>query len=275
MVRLLSKKSWLFFALMFGLISCQDQEVGINVVNIKPYDTTTCSAVMDENLYMVSGTVDLALRDNYLINPLVRNNLAEVSEIKGLNPMDARVSTNGVTLQSAEITYAPLDSLAGNIPRTRTIPLSGTVSEDRSIVLFNFPLIESEVMDALRSSDTFFLIDEAGNARPKRTSVTILTSTRIKGVTLDGRSVESEPFQFPVEVCNGCLVDYPSYLLEERNGRLICPTQERDADAIEAEADSVCLSLVGQDGVSTNCSDCQGFAVNTFSRQLCQPIARP
>ena len=271
---LLNKKSWLLYGLCFGLIACQDNEVGINVVNVKPFDLTTCTAALDDGSYLVSGTVDLALRDNYLINPLVRNNLLDVNEIKGLGTEDARVSTNSVVIQSAEITYAPLDSLVGNIPRVRTIPLSGTVTESNTAILFNFPLIESEVMEALRSSDTFFLIDDQGNARPKRTSVTILTSTRIKGTTLDGRTVESEPFQFPVEVCNGCMVSYPSSLLEERNGRLICPAAEAsDEDA--TDSDESCEFLVGMDGVSTNCSDCQGYAVNTFARQLCQPIARP
>ena len=271
---LLNRKYWLACAVCFGLIACQDNEVGINVVNVKPFDLTTCTAAMNDGEYLVSGTVDLALRDNYLINPVVRNNLADVNEIKGLGTEDARVSTNSVVLQSAEITYAPLDSLVGNIPRTRTIPLSGTVSESDTAVLFYFPLLESEVMDALRSSDTFFLIDDQGNARPKRTSVTILTSTRIKGTTLDGRTVESEPFQFPVEVCNGCMVSYPSSLLEERNGRLICPAAEvSEEDA--ANAEQSCASLVGLDGVATDCSECQGYAVNTFSRQLCQPIALP
>lgn len=274
-MRLLKTEYWLLCALVFGFFGCQDREVGLNVVNVKRFDLTTCRALTDDTEVLVSGSVDLALRQNYLFNPTIRNNMADVNEIKGLNIEDARVSTNGVVLQSAEITYAPLDSLAGNIPRTRTIPLSGTVSESDSITLEAFPLMEPEVMEALRSSDTFFLIDDQGNARPKRTSVTILTSTKIKGVTLDGRDVESEAFQFPVEVCNGCMIDYPSTLLEERNGRLFCPAVDNSDDDSSTSAEGGCLSLVGLDEFSTNCADCQGYAVNNFSRQLCQPTELP
>lgn len=275
MLRRTCRAAGLFLTLLSTMFGCQDTEVGVQIVNVRPFDSDNCQAADSDDVFLVSGIVDLALRDNYIINPVVRNNLADVTQQKGLQASDARLSTNGIVLKSAEIEYSPLDGISGNIPRTRVIPLSGTVSETTSLILANFPLIEAEVMEALRSSDTFFLIDE-GTARPKRTSVTLLTSVRIKGETLDGRSTESEPFLFPVEVCNGCMVTYPSDLLEDRNGRLVCvsesPTEEEGNDSSTAPT---CPGLVGIDGVSTNCLDCQGYAVNTFSRQLCQPLTLP
>jgi hypothetical protein len=247
----------------------------MQIVNIRPFDVEKCLASESQDVFMVSGMVDIALRDNYIINPIVRNNLTDVTQQKGLEASDSRIATNGIVLRSAEIEYSPLDGIAGNIPSTRVIPLSGTVSELSSMTLFNFPLIEAEVMEALRSSDTFFLIDQ-GTARPKRTSVTLLTSIRIKGETLDGRSTESEPFLFPVEVCNGCMITYPSELIEDRNGRLVCASERPvDESGESIETTNLCPSLVGIDGLSTNCLDCQGYAVNTFSRQLCQPVTRP
>ena len=273
MRRILSLKTAIFGLLFFGLMSCQDREVGIQILNLKPYDLDSCE-VSTEDVFMVSGRVDLALRDDYIVNPLVRNNLADVSELKGLGASDARVATNGVVLKSAEIEYSPLDGIFGNIPKVRTIPLSGTVGENSQLLLFNFPLIESEVMEALRSSDTFFLID-GGAAEPKRTSVTLLTTTRVKGETVDGRVVESEPFLFPVEICNGCMVTYPASLLQERNGRLVCPADQNVDTEESISEESFCPNLVGMDAQGTNCLDCQGYAVNTFSRQLCQPNTRP
>lgn len=265
----------LFLTLLSTVFGCQDTEVGVQIVNVRPFDSDNCQASDSEDVFLVSGVVDIALRDNYIINPVVRNNLSDVTQQKGLQASDARLSTNGIVLKSAEIEYSPLDGIAGNIPQTRVIPLSGTVSETASLILANFPLLEAEVMEALRSSDTFFLIDE-GTARPKRTSVTLLTSVRIKGETLDGRLTESEPFLFPVEVCNGCMVTYPSDLLEDRNGRLVCVSESPTGDeTTDSSTSPTCPGLVGIDGVTTNCLDCQGYAVNTFSRQLCQPLTLP
>ena len=218
MMRRLRIETGILLLLLSSLTACQDTEVGMQIVNVRPFDIEKCLVSNETDVFLVSGMVDIALRDNYVINPIVRNNLTDVAQQKGLQASDSRIATNGIVLKSAEIEYSPLDGIAGNIPSTRVIPLSGTVSELSSMTLFNFPLIESEVMEALRSSDTFFLIDE-GTARPKRTSVTLLTSIRIKGETLDGRATESEPFLFPVEVCNGCMITYTSELLEDRNGR--------------------------------------------------------
>ena len=275
MMRELRMKTGIFLLLLLSLVACQDTEVGMQIVNIRPFDVENCQASDSEDIFLVSGIVDIALRDNYIVNPIVRNNLADVTQQKGLQASDARIATNGIVLKSAEIEYSPLDGIAGTIPTTRVIPLSGTVSEESSLLLFNFPLIESEVMEALRSSDTFFLIDE-GTARPKRTSVTLLTSIRIKGETLDGRATESEPFLFPVEVCNGCMITFPSDLIEDRNGRLVCATEPPVAATMAGDSTvATCPGLVGIDGLSTNCLDCQGYAVNTFSRQLCQPVTLP
>jgi hypothetical protein len=274
MMRGLRMETGIFLLLLSSLIACQDTEIGMQIVNIRPFDVDNCQASDSDDVFLVSGMVDIALRDNYIVNPIVRNNLADVTKQKGLQASDARIATNGIVLKSAEIEYSPLDGIAGSIPGARVIPLSGTVSETSSLMLFNFPLIESEVMEALRSSDTFFLIDE-GTARPKRTSVTLLTSIRIKGETLDGRPTESEPFLFPVEVCNGCMVTFPSELIEDRNGRLVCTTEQLTADETATASPPVCPNLVGIDGLSTNCLDCQGYAVNTFSRQLCQPVTLP
>ncbi len=276
MIRGLRLKTGIVLLLMSSLTACQDTEVGMQIVNVRPFDIANCQASDAEDVFLVSGIVDIALRDNYIINPVVRNNLVDVTQQKGLQTSDARIATNGIVLRSAEIEYSPLDGIAGNIPNTRVVPLSGTVSELSSMTLFNFPLIEPEVMEALRSSETFFLIDDANTARPKRTSVTLLTSIRIKGETLDGRSTESEPFLFPVEVCNGCMITFPSDLLEDRNGRLVCATEVAGDDDGTVDASvNLCPNLVGIDGLSTNCLDCQGYAVNTFSRQLCQPLTLP
>ena len=113
----------LFLTLLSTVFGCQDTEVGVQIVNVRPFDSDNCQASDSEDVFLVSGVVDIALRDNYIINPVVRNNLSDVTQQKGLQASDARLSTNGIVLKSAEIEYSPLDGIAGNIPQTRVIPL--------------------------------------------------------------------------------------------------------------------------------------------------------
>jgi hypothetical protein len=48
----------------------------------------------------------------------------------------------------------------------------------------------------------------AAHAWPNAESVRLVTYTRFFGATLDGQSVQSDEFSFPVDVCNGCLITF-------------------------------------------------------------------
>ena len=147
------------------------------------------------------------------------------------------------------------------------MPLSGTIPEGATSVLSYFPSLKLRSWEALRSSDTFFLIDDRGDARPRRTSITILTTFRVIG-SLDGRSVSSEEFVFPVEVCNGCMVQYPAGLLEERNGGLFSAQRPM---TVEETTEEMCGQLIGVDGVSE--LYCLSRHGSQFVRSaLCQPV---
>ncbi|MEE2755627.1 MAG: hypothetical protein VYA30_03145 [Myxococcota bacterium] len=257
------------------LMGCQDREVSMSIVSVKPFDIETCEVIEDDNVFQVSGVVDLAMRQTYRANLLLENNLVDVPNAKGLRPADTRVSLNAIALSSAVIEYSTLDQLSTGIPSRRIVPLSGTIPEETALTLANFELFSQDVLQQVRNAEEFFSVNN-GEVVPSRTAVTILARVRIKGRTLDGRDAESNEFLFPVEVCNGCRVIYPSEMIVQRGGQLACPAPMVNAEEDNSTAtNELCEALLGSDESFVDCQTCQGLAVDSFARQLCQPPRIP
>ena len=262
-------------AMFAGLVGCQDREVGMNILEMKPIDPSSCLAVGDEGAFRAGGVVDLALRTNYEVHPLVENNMVDTVTIKSLDSTDARVSTNSIVLRSAIIEYTALDQLSANIQAQRIIPLSGTIGIGQQLLITGLDLFSSDMLEQFRSADEFLLID-GGEARPRRTDAEIIAHIRLKGETLDGREIESNEFLFPVRVCNGCMVTYPPEMLVERSGVLSCPPRDPTMEDPTATVEvPLCESSLGSDDTFVDCQTCQGLAIDSFARQLCQPPQLP
>ena len=257
------------------LASCQDREVGMNILEMKPVDPSTCLAVSDEGAYRAGGVVDLTLRTNYEVHPMVENNMVDTVEIKSLDSTDARVSTNSIVLRSAVIEYTALDQLSANIQTQRIIPLSGTIGIGERLLITGLDLFSSDMLEQFRSADEFLLID-GGEARPRRTDAEIIAHIRLKGETLDGREIESNEFLFPVRVCNGCMITYPADMLVDRSGVLTCPPRDPSIEEMASPSDvPLCPGSLGSDDSFVDCQTCQGLAIDSFARQLCQPPQIP
>lgn len=260
---------------IFGgsLLGCQDRDFGMSIVQVQPLDATACEINTDEETFQSSGVVDLALRESYTIHPLIQNNMLDITEVKELDDTDGRVNTNAVVLQSATIEYTALDTLSAQITSPTIVPLSGTVRVGSQLIV-GVEVLNRAVLGQLRDADEFLLIDDSGQARPIRASVKLIARIRIEGETLDGKAVESNEFLFPIEVCNGCRIEYPAPLLQPRGGVLTCPAVTLDAEGnpIQRPAGAnACGPSFGTEAGLVDCQQCQGIAVNSFARQLCQP----
>lgn len=256
-----------------GLSSCQDRDFGLAIVQVQPVDTGNCEVTLDRAQFQSDGVVDLAMRTSYQIRPLVENKMLSINEVKAFSANDGRVDTNDIVLRSATIEYTTLDVLSAQITSPAVVPISGTVPVNGEVVI-GVEVLNAEVMTQLRDADEFLLIDQNGQARPKRSTISIIARVRLEGETLDGKSVESNEFLFPIQICNGCQIAYPPGVLEVRNGVLTCPAVSLDAEGNPVppvEIDGTCPGLIGTDGFITDCQTCQGIAVNSFARQLCQP----
>ena len=262
--------------LLLGLTSvlggCQDREIAMSILNVRPFDTQTCNPIENDQLFQTSGTVDMAMRDTYHATLKVESNLVDVPMIKGFMVSDGRLSTNAILLRSATIEFSTLDQLSAQIPPKRNIPLSGTLTEGGDLLLSGVELLDANTLTQVRNSQEFISTAQ-GEAKPVRTSITLLARIRLRGETIDGREAESNEFLYPIEVCNGCRVAFPPNMHVQRGGFLTCPAPDQEADD-DAEED-VCESGRGMDDMFVDCQTCQGIAVDSFARQLCQPPRTP
>lgn len=256
-----------------GLAGCQDRDFGLSIVQVQPFSASSCVVETSGDIFQSSGLVDLALRESYTIHPRIQNNMLDITEIKGLDESDGRINTNAVVLRSATIEYTALDTLSAQITSPTIVALSGTVGVGDHLII-GVEVLDRGVLGQLRDADEFLLIDDSGQARPIRASIKLIARIRIEGETLDGKSVESNEFLFPIEVCNGCRISYPAPLLQTRGGVLSCPPVTLDAEGnpIERGDDAnTCGPSFGTEAGVIDCQQCQGVAVNSFARQLCQP----
>jgi hypothetical protein len=176
----------------FALIpSCADNNSSLFVVGVMALDTSTCVAKPDASATILAGGVlDVAFRSNYTGFLLVGNQLTARGSREQL-----RTETSRVALRGAEVILTTVDGkLLGNYSTVGTgfvnaasgdIPAYGAVSVD---------IIPS----ALGSSDAVL---KAG---------TVLAKVRVFGDTLGNIAVTSSELDFPIRVCRGCLVSYPS-----------------------------------------------------------------
>jgi len=253
---------------------CQDRELALSILNVKPLDPGSCEPINNDNVFQTDGVVDLVVRDDYSINLTIRNNLDNIIEAKGFTKADSRLSVNGVIIKEAIIEYSTLDQLSANIATKKRVPLSGTVAENSQLTLLGFKVLDSIMLQQIRNAQEFIFTSD-GDARPLRTSVTLLVTISLKGETLDGRDAESNEFLFPIKVCNGCNISYPAEMLELRGGNLTCPPPTPDPEKTAETKDLGCANSIGADGSTYDCQTCRGLAVNTFARQLCDPPRTP
>jgi hypothetical protein len=254
--------------LLAGGLGCEAEPVSIQILQMQSVSTTTCQPTADPVDSLALGTVDLALATNYVAFPLVRNNMADINTIQGFNTADRRVPTLDVVLREAVVEYGTLGPITADLPPKRVIPLAGTVRLGSSSAL-GIELLDAATLQAIRQAPEFLVIDSQSQVRPVRTEVTMTTKLVFRGVTVDGRELETNEFFFPLRICNGCMVTYPPEAISTGAGAapncLAIDPEEDDRDPPE------CPGRVGSDDFFVDCRDCQGFAVDSLARSLCQP----
>lgn len=252
----------------FALGACEDNEVRLQLVQMQPIDTSTCAASLDFTTSLGTGLVDLALAQNYVISPLVVNKLLDVREIKNFSDQDGRIDTHDITLHSAVIEYTALDALEANLPQQVTIPIAASVPVNGEGTVISVEALKPSMIEAMRSADQFVLFDSQNQLRPIRSSVQMILTMRLRGVTLDGKDVESNEYVFPITICNGCRVTFPPEAIDVSTPVPQCVSQVAEDTELAAVS---CPAVLGQNSNFVDCVQCQGFAADSVSRQLCQP----
>jgi hypothetical protein len=194
--------------------------------------------------YINSGSLDISLDGAYWAEFLVGNQLISQS-----SPNQLQTETSDVNLQGAEVRVTdgegnPILSFTTLSAATVFAASGGTPSWS----LLGVRIIDSDVIQA--SPDLLAL--PTLYAQGTYDVVRIITYTKVFGKTLGGRYVESNEFEFPVDVCWGCLVTFsaadedPCYL--EPNCRL---------GSVATSTTSSVPCIIGQDD-PVDCSECLG-----------------
>lgn len=240
---------------------CVDEETSITITRAVPLTAVTggCGFTPQTDIAVGNGVIDIAMADNYLLGLIVRNNMPDMQTVFGLNPEDARVDAQAVLLDGATISYSVNDQLSVNFPDSITVPFTSFVEPNEQEAAVGVEVFTTSLVEELRNSPEFLSVSQTGQVRPTRSETTIIARVSITGKMLDGTSVETNTFGFPIRVCQGCLIFYP----EAAGDR--CDIVPAEAIVVEEE----CL-LPGQDG-SLDCRLCRQFTDNAISAQLCEP----
>lgn len=208
---------------------CADNESMMFIVGVVDVSGSDCILQPSlEGPFVGLGRLDTAIRDTYIAAIVVGNQLTERGSRNQL-----RTETSRVRLEGAEVTLETPDG--------------ATLAE--------FSTLGSGFVNPAAGADAtyggfFTNIVPPGAALADGQYVAVI---KVFGTTLGGQEIESAELRFPIDVCYGCLIEYPGGALDRNvasGDPYLCATSAADAVGGEgAEVGSTCYA--GQDaGVS-------------------------
>jgi hypothetical protein len=223
-----------------GSTGCADNDSLLFIQGVFFLEAPSCEIQPEENAALLAGggILDTALSDRYIAPLLVGNQITR----RGSRDQ-VRTETSRVALKGAEVHVL---SQGGSELTAFTTLSDGFVhpgtGEDPG-----FGQITVTLVPAQRSG-----VPAVGTGERVET----LAAVRVFGETLGGQEVESNEYRFPVTLCNGCLIGFPSTAQD--------PTGDPDrcvGDPDDAPEFTGCF--FGQDA-PIDCRLCQGQAACDF-----------
>ncbi len=149
------------------------------------------------------GVMDLMMTSDYTFYPIVRNEMDPLEATTGQNSETGYLESNPINIKGAWVTYS-IEGLQGpwdgdgksKLPET-FVPTSGTVDSDGGVTTVAIQVIPAwigSVLDRDKAFDAYL----AGGY--------MTLGIKLEGETLDGTTVRSSTFNFPVIVCRACLI---------------------------------------------------------------------
>jgi hypothetical protein len=230
-----------------GLAACVDTNSSIFVQGVLAPPSTTMSGqactytpAAGTNAFLYSGVLDIAFSNNYSPVLLVASQLVP----RG-NQNQLRAESSRVILQGAEVR---ITDVAGIELSSFTVLGSGYVDPatggSPGLGSFSATLVDPGTVDKLRPDVM------AGGAKR------VIVYARVFGTTTGGVRVQTGEFQYPVNVCYGCLVSFPPDSVDNAQPKPNC----LNATAQGSNITTPCL--YGQDQ-GIDCRLCQGNPVCT------------
>lgn len=208
--------------------SCVDNESSLFIYGVMEINSTQCLAKPDASAVLLAGgTLDRAFADGYQAAFLVGSHLTQRGSRDKLRTETSRLSITGahMTLYGTNGSVIEFDTPATGLVN----PSSGT---DPGLAAVFARLVRQKDLDSL---------GEDGQ---------MIARIKMLGRTLGGQDIESGTFDFPITLCDGCLVTYPIDALD--------PNNNNKCDAVTDAGPSTNVCFFGQD-VYFPCTYCAAF----------------
>jgi hypothetical protein len=239
------------FGTLSGLLAsaCAHNDASMVVVGVLAPPTPqngTCAYTADPTQATISsGTLDVGLLSSYTPELLVGNQLAARE-----NQTDLQAETAVIVMQGAVV---HVDDTNNNEINSFTSLASGFIDPGTGGAPGYGPMavtiIDPKTAQALQGS-----LPVLGTKR-------VIARITVFGQTSGSSDIESNEFQFPVDICNGCLVSFPAGsddpVKQAANGGV--PNCSATSTS-SSSSTSVVPCVVGQDQI-VDCQLCQGKTV--------------
>jgi hypothetical protein len=144
--------------------------------------------------FLAEGTLDTAVRDSYTAFLLVGSQLIARGDQPGGRAESNRAHLNGAVVRVTDTGGGELGSFTA----------TGTGFVDpQSNNTASFGILAVTAIDAPTAAKI------SGGLQPQQSKL-VLANIKAFGTTLGGVDLESGEFQFPIRVCNGCLISFAS-----------------------------------------------------------------
>jgi hypothetical protein len=141
---------------------------------------------------MPSGVLDVDLRNSYFAWYLVGNQMVAEANSQQLQTETSIITIQGAVVRITDASGVQLNTFT-RLASATVNPASGTTP--------GYAPVGVEILDSTTVSGLQGSVAGGGTAR-------VVTYTKFFGTTLGGKSVESDEFAFPVDVCQGCLIRF-------------------------------------------------------------------
>jgi hypothetical protein len=195
------------------------------------------------------GVMDRLFASEYTAALVIGNQITERGSREQL-----RTETSRVSLKGAEVSLESLtgDSLADPFSSIATGFVDAAEGTDPSLSVMYASLIPSSVLPSLPQEGT------------------IVAKVRVFGTTLGGQDVESSELLFPIQLCRGCLISYPSEARDPAAGgtEYVCKVVGEDMAGGASDTELPCQLGIDLPAPCTVCSsvyaECQSPANNPY-----------
>ena len=196
--------------------SCVDNDSSFFIFGVMDIGTSQCVAKPDSSAVMIAeGTLDRTFADGYQAAILVGSHLTQRGSREKLRTETARLAITGahMTLYGTQGAVIEFDTPATGLVN----PSSGT---DPGLAAVFARLVRYEDMAKL---------GDPGQ---------MIARIKILGTTLGGQDIESAVYDYPITLCDGCLIVYPNEALD---------VNHKCSNTLETTATDSKLCFLGQD----------------------------